>query len=93
MGFTHHVEEYVEAVRLSGVSRDDEDDGDGVDCARLGHDPRFPREAKRLARVTNRALAGPEAIGDEHYYIEMSTMSDMRMGLTMSENTNECKGH
>ena len=64
---THRVEEDVEAVRLAGVGPDDEDDGEGVDSARLGHDPRFPRETERLARVTHRALAGPEAIGDEHY--------------------------
>ena len=64
-----HIEEDVEAGRVGCVGGDDEDDGDGVDRARLGHDPGFPRKTERLARVAHCALAGPEAISDEHYRV------------------------
>lgn len=76
LGFTHHIKEDVEAVRAGRVGGDDQDDGDRVDGTRLGHDPGFPRETERLARVAHRALAGPEAISDEH--CGMARVSDER---------------
>jgi len=60
-----HVEEDIEAVRLGGVGRDDEDHRNRVDRAGLGDDPRFLREADRLACIAHSALARPETIGDE----------------------------
>lgn len=76
LGFTHHIKEDVEAVRAGRVGGDDQDDGDRVDGTRLGHDPGFPRETERLARVAHSALAGPEAISDEH--CGMARVSDER---------------
>lgn len=64
--FAYHVEKDVEAIGLSGVSRDDDDESGRVDGARFCHDRSFPRETKGLTRVTDCVLARPETVGNQH---------------------------
>ena len=63
---THHVEEDIEGVRLPRVRRDKADKSDEVDSGGLDHDRSFFRKAERPARVTDRVLAHPDTVGDQH---------------------------
>ena len=63
---THHVEEDVEGIRLGRVRRDDTDEGDEVDPGRLDNDRSLLCKTECPARVADRVLAHPDAVGDQH---------------------------
>lgn len=65
-GNSHHVEENVEGIVLLRVGCDEADKSDEVESGRLDNDRSFFRKAEILAGVTNRVLAHPDAISDQH---------------------------
>ncbi len=80
MHATHHVEEDVEGVRLPRVRRDEADEGDEVERGGLDQDRGFFRKTERLARVANRVLAHPDAVGDQHCNARGARSINARMG-------------
>ena len=65
-GNSHHVEENVEGIVLLRVGGDETDESDEVESSRLDNDRSFFRKAEILAGVTNRVLAHPDTISDQH---------------------------